>query len=231
MYKRGVNMAELFKNISPKNKEKLLKNLEAHTLHFKKNASILPLIKEENNIGIIIKGYIQIIRIDHNGTRIIIDEIEENDILGSFISSLKNNEYEIIAKEDTTIIMIDYERIKNPYDQSKPYYIEFVKNLLDVIIYKMREKNERIEILTKKTIRNKLLEYFNIVSKKYGSKYVYLPFNFTDLADYLAIDRSAMSRELKNLKEEGFIEIKGKRITLLYDKYSYSHKIINQVIK
>ena len=84
----------------------------------------------------------------------------------------------------------------------------------------MTEKNERISMLTKKTIRNKLLEYFNIMSKKYNSKYIYLPFNFTNLADFLAIDRCAMSRELKYLKDEGFIEIKDKKITLLYEKDS-----------
>ena len=92
---------------------------------------------------------------------------------------------------------------------------------------KTEEKNERIEILTKKTIRNRLLEYFTIMSNKHGTKFIYLPFNYTDLADYLAIDRCAMSRELKNLKEEGFIEIKGKRITLLYEKYSSSDPLIN----
>ena len=57
------------------------------------------------------------------------------------------------------------------------------------------------------------------MSKKHGSKHIYLPFTFTGLADYLAIDRTAMSRELKNLKDEGFIEIKNKRIDLLYDEY------------
>ena len=84
------------------------------------------------------------------------------------------------------------------------------------LINSINDKNNRIEILTKKTIRNRLLEYFKIVSLKNKSKNIYLPFTFTDLADYLAIDRSAMTRELKNLKEEGFIEIKNKRITLLY---------------
>ena len=83
-------------------------------------------------------------------------------------------------------------------------------------IVESEEKNERIEILTKKTIRDKLLEYFNIYRKKHASKIIYLPFSFTDLADFLAVDRSAMTRELKNLKEEGFIETKGRRITLLY---------------
>ena len=80
----------------------------------------------------------------------------------------------------------------------------------------MMERNEHIEILSERSIRNKLLEYFNINSKKNGSRYIYLPFNFSDLANYLAIDRSAMSRELSYLKEEGFISIKGKKITLLY---------------
>ena len=95
-------------------------------------------------------------------------------------------------------------------------YNRFLKNLLDIVTQRIQEKNERIEILTKNTIRNKLLEYFHIYSKKHGTKYVYLPFTFSDLADYLAVDRSAMSRELKYLKEEGFIEVKGKRITRLY---------------
>ena len=78
--------------------------------------------------------------------------------------------------------------------------------------------NNRIEILTNKTIRNKLLVYFKQISKKNKSKIIYLPYNYTDLADYLGVDRSAMYRELKNLKEEGLIELKNKKITLnLYE--------------
>ena len=77
------------------------------------------------------------------------------------------------------------------------------------------QRNERIRILTNKTIRNKLLEYFEILSKKTGSRMIRLPFSYTDMADYLAVDRSAMSRELKKLKEEKIIEVKSRRITLL----------------
>ena len=80
----------------------------------------------------------------------------------------------------------------------------------------MQEKNERIGILTKKTIRDKLLEYFRIRSRKTGSRNIYLPFTFKELADYLAVDRSAMSRELSYLKDEGLIETIGKRIVLKY---------------
>ena len=204
-----------FYNINNNEKTSLLKELEAQTYEFKKNEEILKKIKNRNFIGIIIEGLIQVIKTDYNGNRIIIEELIENNIFGSRISSLSNNEYTITTKDITKIIIIDYDqlmKIKN----SNNYYNQFIKNLLEIITNSINDKNNRIEILTKKTIRNKLLEYFKIVSTKNNSKNIYLPFTFTDLADYLAIDRSAMTRELKNLKGEGFIEIKGKRITLLY---------------
>ena len=73
--------------------------------------------------------------------------------------------------------------------------------------------------LAQKQIRDKLLEYFEIEHKKTRQRYIYLPFSLKDLADYLAINRSAMFRELKHLKEEKLIEVKGNKITLLY-KYT-----------
>ena len=96
------------------------------------------------------------------------------------------------------------------------YYNIFINNLFDIIHTKLNEKNERIRILTKKTIRDKLLEYFEYEYKKTRSKFIYLPNSFKDLADYFAVNRSAMFRELKSLKEEKFIKIDGKKITLLY---------------
>ena len=79
---------------------------------------------------------------------------------------------------------------------------------------KMTNINNRIEILSNKTIRNKLLAYFKLMSKKNKSRIIYLPYTFIDLADYLGVDRSAMYRELKNLKEEGLITITNKKIIL-----------------
>ena len=208
-------MKNPFYNIDEIDKEQLLKHLETVTFEFPKNNTILEKIKNDNFIGIIIDGLVQIIKTDYNGNRTIIEELSENSMFGSRISSLSNKEYSIITKEDTRIIIIDYDQILRCNVNSN-YYNQFIKNLLDITINSVNSKNERIEILTKKTIRNKLLEYFRIVSSKNNSRNIYLPFTFTDLADYLAIDRSAMTRELKYLKEEGFIEIKNKRITLLY---------------
>ncbi len=209
-------MTDPFNKISDKDKVKLLKNLEALTFNFKKDTPILSTIKADNIIGIILEGSILITKTDYNGNRTIVEELEENAVFGSSLSSLSDSECEVITKEDTKLIIVDYSRLFSD-DQTNSYmYNQFIRNLLEITTNIVGERNERIEMLTKKTIRNKLLAYFSIISKKHGSRNIYLPFSFTDLADYLAIDRSAMSRELGYLKEEGFIEVKARMITLLY---------------
>ena len=208
-------MVSIFNKISVNNQKKLLKLLEANTIFFKKDSVLSSMIKG-NIIGVIVEGYAQIIRTDYNGNRTIIEELEEGSVFGSFISSLNNNEYNVLTKEDTKIIFFDYEFIINFENNGYSYYNQFIKNLLEITTELIDEKNKKIEILTQKTIRDKLLTYFEMNFKKTGSKNIYLTSSYTDLADYLAIDRSAMSRELKNLKNEGFITTKGRKITLLY---------------
>ena len=193
-------MKNLFKDITLKNQEKILKLLEASTFTYKKDTTILSTIKNQNIIGIVISGYIQIIKTDYNGNITIIEKLEENSIFGSMFSNISNHEYQIITKEDTKLIIIDYATV--------------IQNLLKIIFEKIEEKNDRIEILTEKTIRNKLLKYFQITSKRNGSRNIYLPFTMTELAEYIAVDRCAMSRELKNLKEDNIIEINNKIIKL-----------------
>ena len=84
------------------------------------------------------------------------------------------------------------------------------------IIMLLKELNTRIELLTKRNIRDKLLSYFDILSANRLYKTITIPFSFTDLADYLSVDRSAMMRELGHLKEDGLIQKTGGRIKLLY---------------
>lgn len=210
-------MDELFYNIDNKQKAKLLKELEANIMLFKKNSIILSSVKHENIICILVTGHLQIIKTDYDGNRTIIEDLKENSVFGSMTSSISNTECDILAKEDVKIIVIDFNEIIN-YTENKTYYFnQFLKNLLKIMSDKISKNNDRIEILTNKTIRDKLLAYFKINTKNSNNRIVYLPFTLTDLADYLAINRSAMSRELKYLKEEGLIEIKDKKIKLLYD--------------
>ena len=209
-------MISLFKDITPDNKSKLLKLLETSNFTYQKGVNIAYLFKDKESIGSVIEGSLDIIRIDYNGTRTIIETIYEEEILGTSLTSLLSNDYEIITREDTKILWLDYNVILDINDVKYTYYNQFIKNLLMIALEKNTLKNERIEILTQKTIRNKLLEYFRIEALKNRSKIIYLKSTWQDLADYLAIDRCAMTRELKYLKEEGFISVKGRVITLLY---------------
>lgn len=211
-------MINLFNNIKPKEKDKILSFLEANTLFYKKNTTILNSVKKENIIGIVQVGNIQITKTDYNGNTTIIEDLYESDIFGFDFSSISNSEQNIITKEDSKITIIYFDDIINK-ELNYPYYNQFLKNLLVIMSNKINNANNRIEILSNKTIRNKLLAYFKIISKKNKSKIIYLPYSYTDLADYLGVDRSAMYRELKHLKEEGLIETKNKKITLkTYDE-------------
>ena len=211
-------MINLFNNIKPEDKDKILLFLEANTLFYKKNTTILNSVRKENIIGIVQEGNIQITKTDYNGNTSIIEDLYESDIFGFDFSSISNIEQNIITKEDSKITIIYFDDIINK-ELNYSYYNQFLKNLLIIMSSKINNANNRIEILSNKTIRNKLLAYFKIISKKNKSKIIYLPYSYTDLADYLGVDRSAMYRELKHLKEEGLIETKNKRITLkTYDE-------------
>lgn len=208
-------MANIFENIDSKNKYKLLRSFKADTHIFKDSEIITSIIFERNIIGLIVRGSVNLIRNNENGNDFILETVRENNIIGEIIYNVNVDEIELITNEETEIVTMNYNDLIN-YRGKNKYYNVLVKNLFRIMNAKMRENNERIDILTRKSIRNKLLEYFNIVCKKNNSRNIYLPFTYTELADYLGIDRSAMTRELKYLKEEGFIKTTGKRITLLY---------------
>ena len=209
-------MKKPFDDLSTAQINKLYILLGVHIYTYNKNQEILPTIKSDNIIAIILEGSAQIKNIEFNGNEIILENLSKDDIFGTNISATDTENYQIIANENTRVLVIDYNKLINSKNLKHVYFNTFLNNLFDIINTKFREKNERIKILEKKQIREKLLEYFEIEYNKTRLRNIYLPFTLKDLSDYLAVNRSAMFRELKNLKEEKFIEVKGKKITLLY---------------
>lgn len=205
-----------FTDLSRVQQSKLFKLLGTHIYKFKKNEEILPTIKNENIVCIILEGSAQIIYIEYNGNEIIMEDLCKDSVFGSNISLTNNESCQIISKEDTEVMVIDYNMIFNPKNIKYSYFNIFLSNLFSIINLKFKETNERVKILEKKQIRDKLLEYFEMEYKKFHSKTINLPFSFKSLADYIAVNRSAMFRELKNLKDEKFIVVKGNKIELLY---------------
>ena len=208
-------MKELFDNIDEPSKIRILQDLEAVTRKYEKNKIILSSTKSYDIICLVVSGHVQVVKNDVSGNSTVIEDLYDNDIFGSISANISSNDYEIMTKEKSEIIIIEFDNILS-FNNNLNLYNTFIKNLLKVLYNKTQEFNNRIEILTNKSIRDKLLAYFRIMTKNNNTKTIYLPFSYSDLADYLAVNRSAMSREMKSLKEEGLIEVKGKKIKLLY---------------
>ena len=209
-------MIKPFDEINKQHRKKILKNLESNTITFKENDNILSSFKNSKLIGIIQKGSISIIREDYNGNIIVLDKINQYELFIEELCILSSDD-KVIANTDTVISFFDYDLlINNKKLKCHDYYNQFVLNILQIVMEITKNNKIRIEILNKKSIKEKLLEYFRLTYP--NSRIIYLQNSITELAIYLGVNRSALSRELGNLKEEGIIDIKNKKITLLYKK-------------
>lgn len=209
-------MTNLFEHIPEKNIDKLLHILEAHTSHYSKNVDILSNLNMNEYLAIIDKGSLSLIFNDYDGNKIILEEFHEGDLFGDLIYPTKSAEITCITKEKVEITYIELSQITNDEIIRTDFYILFIKNLIKLLSAQVTNKNARIELLTKKTTRDKILAYFQKEALKKGNKTFTLAISYTELASYLSVDRSAMSREIKYLKTEGFIKTNGRKITLLY---------------
>ncbi len=209
-------MINPFDGLSNSQRAKLLHKLESHIYKYNKNEEILATLKATNIICILVEGHAQILNINYLGEETLVEDLFENSVFGTNISSIDSTECEIRALEPCKIIVIDYNKLINTDNIETSYYNKFIFNLFVIINSRFKENNDRIQILTKKSIRDKLLAFFENEYRKNRSQRIFLSSNLKNLADYLAVNRSAMFRELKSLKEENFIKVDGKKITLLY---------------
>lgn len=184
---------------------------------FKKNQTITTYIQKRNQICIILNGSADLVRYDLNGNKSIIEHFTKNDVFGEALYIVTtNNELSVEAKKNCEVLFFIYDNIHQKCKNNCKFHQTLSENFSNLILNKVMDLNTRVEILTKRSIREKLRGYFNILSTRNLSKTFSLPFSLTDLADYLSVDRSAMMRELKTLKDEGFIKKTGNKITLLY---------------
>lgn len=205
---------ELFNNISEQDFQKIYKCFNIRNIFFKKDQNILSNTKNAGTIGIVISGDAQLIRLDYKGTRTLLAEYPAGDVFGGIFSNISNGEISVQAKTDCEIMFLDYDHIINRCKKNCPYHNTIIQNMIQILSKRIYKQNERIEVLTKRSTRDKLLEYFHSLAKKTSSKTIYLPFTYTDLADYLSIDRAAMMREIKSLKDDGVIHTNGKMVRI-----------------
>ena len=122
----------------------------------------------------------------------------------------------VVARKNSEVLFFTYDSLFSKCRRNCDFHKELITDLSELFLDQIVNLNLRIELLTKRTIRGKILSYFEILSKKSIRKTFSLPYSYTDLADFLSVDRSAMMRELKLLSDEGFIIRHNNKITLLY---------------
>ena len=184
---------------------------------FVKGETVTTYIEKRNQICIVLSGEVDLIRYDLNGNKTIIGHYIESDIFGEvFYPANTNNELFVIARKNSEVLFFTYDTLFTKCRRNCDFHKELTSNLTELFLDQIINLNLRIELLTKRSIRSKILSYFETLSKGSLRRSFSLPYSYTDLADYLSIDRSAMMRELKLLIDEGFIKKHGSKITLLY---------------
>lgn len=184
---------------------------------FSKNEVITTYITKRNQFCILKNGNADLVRYDLNGNKTIVEHISKNDIFGEvFYTITTNNELLVEAKSKCEVLIYTYDDIHHKCRSNCKFHQTLSENLPELILSKVNNLNMRIELLAKRSTRDKLLGYFTFLSSRNLSKTFEMPFSMTDLADYLSVDRSAMMRELKYLKEEGIVKKNRNKITLLY---------------
>lgn len=184
---------------------------------FVKGETVTTYIEKRNQICIVLSGEVDLIRYDFNGNKTIIGHFVDNDVFGeAFYPANTNNELFAVAHRNSEILFFTYDTLLTKCRRNCEFHKILTSSLSELFLDQIISLNLRIELLTKRNIRGKILAYFDLVSKRSLRKTFSLPYSYTDLADYLSVDRSAMMRELKLLADEGFIKKNGNRITLLY---------------
>jgi len=194
----------------------IMKVLHISKKKFSRNDIITTYIEKRGQILFLINGEAELVRYDSDGNKNIVESFSNNDIFGEFFYSVNNNnELQVVATEECELLIFNYDDLISKDIPKGQNYCEIITIMLSIISNKIVEMNNRIEVLTKRTIREKLLAYFESI---YATKHIntfYLTYSFSDLADYLSIDRSAMMREIKNLIDDGIIKKEKKKITLM----------------
>ena len=206
-------------NFDKKNFIKIFKHdcNRVQTKKFIKGETVTTYIEKRNQICIVLSGEVYLIRYDFNGNKTIIGHFVDDDIFGEvFFPANTNNELFAIARKNSEILFFTYDTLFTKCRRNCDFHKTLTSSLSELFLSKIVELNLRIEILTKRNTRSKILSYFEILSKGSLRKTFTLPYSYTDLEDFLSVDRSAMMRELKLLIDEGFIKKNGSKITLLY---------------
>lgn len=207
-YFNVLSKCVLFKNINKDDLLSVIKCLGGIVKSYSKDDIIISEGDNADILGVILEGSVHITRIDYYGNRDIIAGFKKGEIFGETISIIDNNKMlvNVIADGDTKVLIIKMKKILSPCDKPCYFHKEILLNLLHALAKKNIMFNKKIEIMSKKTTKEKLMCYLSFQAKENNSSEFEIPFNRQELADYLGVERSGLSVEINKLKKDGIID-------------------------
>ena len=202
-----LSKSDLFTGICTENIGKILEYFDAKVCHFEEGEYIFKSNHELNRIAVFIDGGARIINTDFLGNYTVLSELEKGGIFGEVHSLLPYDTptVSVVALRPTTVIFIDVECVLTPIPEISDCQSQLRSNLMRIMAKKLLSHMRKLEHISRRSTRQKLLSYFTEQMNMHQSPAFDIPFTRQELADYLAVDRSAMSSELSRMQNDGLI--------------------------
>ena len=206
----------LFQNVSSESIERMIPCFEMKKRSFSEKDIIPTSEGTKQYVCLLLEGAVSVSRISIDGSLDLLEYLEDTGVFGdAFAFSNQEDEFISVCEKDCSVLYIEKNQITKRCSNACQHHTQVVENMLQLMGNKVVHLTEKVDILSHRSIRGKLMSYFRIQSTKQGTLTFELPFSLLKLANYLCIDRSAMMRELKKMKEEEVIELDGRMVTLL----------------
>ena len=167
-------------------------------------------------VGLVLEGAVHIVQEDYYGNRNIVATVQPPELFGEAFACAGVAVLPVSAEaaQDAQVLLLDVQRVITTCSDACVFHQRLVGNLLGVVARKNLTLTKQLALLSKKTTKEKLLAYLMEEARRAGSPSFTLPYDRQTLADYLGVDRSAMSAELSKLRRAGVLDCKGRDVHL-----------------
>lgn len=207
MDKRQLQKSMLFRGMTEPEITKTLQVLEAHEKRYEKGETLLTAGTITERMGLVLEGSVTIESNDAWGNRTIISHVGKGQVFAETYALLANEPMlvDVTASEDCRILFLRSGRIQSLNSSLEPWALKYITNLLTISMHKNLILSGRSFHTAPKTIRGRVMAYLNSVSLQKHSREFDIPFDRQQLADYLNLERSALSKELGKMQKDGLI--------------------------
>lgn len=207
----------LFRGMTDSEIAEALQVLEAHEKRCEKGETLLTAGSVTERMGLVLEGSVTIESNDAWGNRTIISHVGKGQVFAETYALLENEPMlvDVTASEDSRILFLRSCRIQSLKNSPNPWALKYITNLLTISMHKNLILSGRSFHTAPKTIRGRVMAYLNSVSLQSRSREFDIPFDRQQLADYLNLERSALSKELGKMQREGLISCRKNHFCIL----------------